>query len=91
MLPVVLFAFMAGVLTIVAPCTLPALPALLGGGIGPGRYRLLGLCAGFFLDEVAASRPRPLATIRGPDCSRRAAALAVSGDRLAVELRQAPP
>jgi len=47
MLPVVLFAFTAGVLTIVAPCTLPVLPAILGGGIGPGRYRLLGLCVGF--------------------------------------------
>jgi cytochrome c biogenesis protein CcdA/thiol-disulfide isomerase/thioredoxin len=47
MLPVVLFTFTAGVLTIVAPCTLPVLPAILGGGIGPGRYRLLGLCVGF--------------------------------------------
>ena len=47
MLPVVLFAFAAGVLTIVAPCTLPVLPAILGGGIGEGRYRLLGLCVGF--------------------------------------------
>jgi cytochrome c biogenesis protein CcdA/thiol-disulfide isomerase/thioredoxin len=46
-LPVILFAFAAGILTIVAPCTLPVLPAVLGGGIGPGRHRLLGLCLGF--------------------------------------------
>ncbi len=47
MVPVLLFAFVAGLLTIVASCTLPVLPVIIGGGVGPGRRRLLGLGLGF--------------------------------------------
>src|SRR4051812_28048218 len=47
MILVLSFAFVAGVLTILAPCTLPVVPLVLGGASGGGPRRLLGLFAGF--------------------------------------------
>lgn len=44
---VLLFAFVAGVLTILAPCTLPVIPVVLGGAAGTGRRRVAGIFVGF--------------------------------------------
>ena len=44
---VLAFAFVAGLLTILAPCTLPVVPLVLGGAAGGGRRRIVGLFAGF--------------------------------------------
>ena len=41
------FAFVAGLLTIVAPCTLPVVPFVLGGASMAGRHRTAGILAGF--------------------------------------------
>jgi cytochrome c biogenesis protein CcdA/thiol-disulfide isomerase/thioredoxin len=49
------FAFVAGVLTILAPCTLPVVPLVLGGASGGGPRRLLGLFAGFATSFVGAT------------------------------------
>ena len=49
------FAFVAGVLTILAPCTLPVVPLVLGGATGAGRHRLAGLFAGFGASFVATT------------------------------------
>ena len=42
----VLLAFLGGVLTVLSPCVLPALPVLLSGTVG-GRARPRGIIAGF--------------------------------------------
>jgi len=47
MLILVLFAFMAGVITILSPCILPLLPIILSGTVGEGKQRPLGIVAGF--------------------------------------------
>ena len=47
MLIVVFFAFVAGVLTILAPCTLPVVPLVLGASATGGRRRTLGIFVGF--------------------------------------------
>jgi len=41
------FAFVAGLLTILAPCTLPVIPLVLGGATGGGRQRIAGIFVGF--------------------------------------------
>lgn len=43
----VAFAFVAGLLTILGPCTLPVVPLVLGGAAGGGRRRIGGLFVGF--------------------------------------------
>lgn len=46
-MPVLLFfAFLAGIVTVLSPCVLPVLPALLSAGAGEGRYRPLGVILG---------------------------------------------
>src|SRR4051794_3568222 len=48
------FAFVGGVLTILAPCTLPVVPLILGGAAsGLGRRRIAGLFVGFGASFVA--------------------------------------
>ncbi len=47
MLPVLAFAFVAGVLTILAPCTLPVVPLVLGVGSSGNGRRPLGIVVGF--------------------------------------------
>ncbi len=46
MLLLCLFAFLAGIATVLSPCVLPVLPAILSGGVGKGRYRPLGIIIG---------------------------------------------
>lgn len=41
-----IFTFLAGVVTVLSPCVLPVLPAILSAGIGKGRYRPLGVIIG---------------------------------------------
>lgn len=55
MLPVLAFALVAGILTILAPCTLPVVPLVLGASSGEGRLRTTGLLLGFGLTFVAVT------------------------------------
>ena len=41
------FALVAGLLTVIAPCTLPVVPLVLGGASVGGRRRALGIAVGF--------------------------------------------
>ncbi len=51
----VLFAFLAGILTIAAPCTLPVLPILLGGSVGrTSGSRPVFIALGFLSSFTAA-------------------------------------
>lgn len=51
----VLFALLAGMLTVAAPCTLPVLPILLGGSIGQdSRSRPVFIALGFVVSFAAA-------------------------------------
>src|ERR1700689_3504264 len=43
------FAFLAGLATVLSPCVLPVLPAILSGSIGKGRFRPLGIVLGLIL------------------------------------------
>jgi len=49
------FAFVAGVLTILAPCTLPVVPLVFGAAATGGRRRTLGILVGFGLTFVLAA------------------------------------
>jgi cytochrome c biogenesis protein CcdA/thiol-disulfide isomerase/thioredoxin len=49
------FAFVAGVLTILAPCTLPVVPLVFGAAATGGRRRTIGILAGFSLTFVVAA------------------------------------
>jgi len=55
MLVILVFSFVAGILTILAPCTLPVVPLVLGAAATGGRQRTLGILAGFSLTFVAAA------------------------------------
>jgi cytochrome c biogenesis protein CcdA/thiol-disulfide isomerase/thioredoxin len=50
-----IFAFIAGLATALAPCILPALPLVLGGGMGGGRRRPIGIGAGLIATFVLAT------------------------------------
>lgn len=43
------FTFLAGIATVLSPCVLPVLPAILSAGIGRGRYRPLGIILGLII------------------------------------------
>src|SRR5688572_5025288 len=45
----ILFAFLAGIVTILSPCILPILPIVLSGSLTGGKRRPLGIIAGFIL------------------------------------------
>jgi cytochrome c biogenesis protein CcdA/thiol-disulfide isomerase/thioredoxin len=45
----ILFAFIAGIVTILSPCILPVLPIVLSGTVGLGARRPLGVVTGFIL------------------------------------------
>ena len=55
MLVLVPFAFIAGLLSILAPCTLPVVPLVLGAGAGGGRNRPVGLVIGLALSFVVVT------------------------------------
>jgi cytochrome c biogenesis protein CcdA/thiol-disulfide isomerase/thioredoxin len=55
MVVIVGFAFVAGILTILAPCTLPVVPLILGAAAADGRRRLAGLLLGFGLTFVGVT------------------------------------
>ncbi len=46
MLILLLFAFLAGIFTILSPCILPVLPAILSASAMKGKYRSLGIIVG---------------------------------------------
>lgn len=47
MIILILFAFLAGVVTILSPCILPILPIVLSGSVTGGKKRPLGVITGF--------------------------------------------
>ncbi len=47
MLLLLVFAFLAGIVTILSPCILPVLPIVLSGSLASGRRRPLGIVTGF--------------------------------------------
>jgi cytochrome c biogenesis protein CcdA/thiol-disulfide isomerase/thioredoxin len=49
------FALIAGVLTILAPCTLPVVPLILGAAAADGRRRVAGLLLGFGLTFIGVT------------------------------------
>ncbi len=49
------FAIVAGILTILAPCTLPVVPLILGAAAADGRQRVAGLLLGFGLTFVGVT------------------------------------
>ena len=52
---VLAFAFVAGLLTILAPCTLPVVPLVLGGAAGGGRRRIGAIFVGFGASFLAVT------------------------------------
>jgi len=44
-----LFSFLAGIVTVLSPCILPVLPAILSGGIGKGSLRPAGIVFGLIV------------------------------------------
>jgi cytochrome c biogenesis protein CcdA/thiol-disulfide isomerase/thioredoxin len=44
---ILLFAFVAGTLTVLSPCTLPVVPLLVGSATGGGRRRVVAIAVGF--------------------------------------------
>ncbi|HLQ48574.1 MAG TPA: cytochrome c biogenesis protein CcdA [Candidatus Dormibacteraeota bacterium] len=52
---VLAFAFVAGLLTILAPCTLPVVPLVLGGTAGGGRGRIGAIFVGFGASFLAVT------------------------------------
>ena len=55
MLVVLAFAFVAGVLTILSPCTLPVVPLLAGSASGGGRRRIVGIGIGFAVTFIGTT------------------------------------
>lgn len=49
MIILIIFAFLAGIVTILSPCILPALPIVLSGTIAGDKRKPLGLVVGFIL------------------------------------------
>lgn len=45
----ILFAFLAGIVTILSPCILPILPVVLTSSLAGGRRRPFGVVVGFIL------------------------------------------
>lgn len=49
MIVLILFAFLAGIVTILSPCILPLLPIILSGSLTGGKKRPLGVVTGFII------------------------------------------
>jgi hypothetical protein len=54
-MPVLMFAFLAGILTILSPCILPVVPPIAGTASTRGRRRLAGIVTGFAGMSVAVT------------------------------------
>jgi hypothetical protein len=54
-MPVLMFAFLAGILTILSPCILPVVPPNAGTASNRGRRRLAGIVTGFAGMSVAVT------------------------------------
>lgn len=52
MLILLFFAFLAGIVTVLSPCVIPILPALLAAGTGEGRLRSVGIVSGVVVSFV---------------------------------------
>jgi len=81
MVAVLAFALVAGILTILAPCTLPVVPLILGAAAADGRRRLAGLLIGFGLTFVSVTilLASALATLGLTTATLRPAAAVVLG------------
>ena len=81
MVAVLAFALVAGILTILAPCTLPVVPLILGAAAADGRRRLAGLLIGFGLTFVSVTvlLVSALATLGLTTATLRPAAAVVLG------------
>src|SRR6185503_15783093 len=82
MLILLFFSFLAGIVTVLSPCVLPVLPALLSAGAGKGKLRPIGIILGlissftlFTLSLTAIVR----ATGISPDVLRYAAIVLIAG------------
>lgn len=57
MILLLLFAFLAGVATVLSPCVLPVIPAIFSSGLSGGKYRplgvIIGLVVSFFFFTLA--------------------------------------
>ncbi|MEP7166700.1 MAG: cytochrome c biogenesis protein DipZ [Candidatus Woesebacteria bacterium] len=49
MLILIIFAFLAGIVTVLSPCILPVLPIVLSGSLTGGKKRPLGIVTGFII------------------------------------------
>lgn len=49
MLVLIIFSFIAGIVTVLSPCILPILPVILSSGIGGGRSKPTGVILGFII------------------------------------------
>lgn len=49
MIILLFFAFLAGIVTVLSPCILPVLPALLAAGAGKGHLRPIGIIVGLII------------------------------------------
>jgi len=49
MLLLILFSFIAGIVTVLSPCILPVLPIVLSSAVGGGKARPFGIVTGFIL------------------------------------------
>lgn len=47
MVLLIIFSFLAGIVTILSPCILPILPVVLSGSVGSGKRRPFGIVTGF--------------------------------------------
>lgn len=52
MIILLIFSFLAGFVTVISPCILPLLPAILAAGSGKGPYRPLGVIVGFCISFI---------------------------------------
>jgi cytochrome c biogenesis protein CcdA/thiol-disulfide isomerase/thioredoxin len=101
-MPALVFAFVAGLLTVLAPCTLPVIPLVLGGAALGGRRRAIGIALGFgaaFITTavLAAALLAGAGLTTGPLRTLSAVALGILGLALVVpvavrwtEMRLAP-
>ncbi len=49
MILLLVFSFLAGLVTVLSPCILPVLPLLLAAGVGQGKYRPWGIIIGLII------------------------------------------